>query len=70
MSSPRSAARIATRRKFITAPSADPLFDRRPVPLFADLMLHDVGTGDGSGQEAAQPKEIRTPALWGLSERS
>ena len=25
----------------------DPLFDRRPVPLFSDLLLHDIGTGDG-----------------------
>ncbi|MCA1561044.1 MAG: hypothetical protein LC804_12515 [Acidobacteria bacterium] len=49
-----------------TGPSANPLFDRRPVPLFSDLLLHDVGTGDGIGQEAAEPNEIRTPALWGL----
>lgn len=49
-----------------TGPSANPLFDRQPVPLFSDLLLHDVGTGDGIGQEAAAPNEIRTPALWGL----
>ena len=30
-----------------TGPSANPLFDRKPVPLFSDLLLHDVGTGDG-----------------------
>jgi CxxC motif-containing protein (DUF1111 family) len=29
-------------------------------------LLHDIGTGDGIAQEAAQPGEIRTPALWGL----
>ena len=52
--------------QLITGPSANPLFDRRPVPLFTDLLLHDVGTGDGIGQAAAQPNEIRTPALWGL----
>jgi CxxC motif-containing protein (DUF1111 family) len=49
-----------------TAPSANRLFDRRPVPLFSDLLLHDVGTGDGIGQPPAAPDEIRTPALWGL----
>jgi CxxC motif-containing protein (DUF1111 family) len=49
-----------------TGPSANPLFDRQPVALFSDLLLHDVGTGDGIGQEAAAPNEIRTPALWGL----
>lgn len=49
-----------------TGPSSNPLFDRQPVPLFSDLLLHDVGTGDGIAQEAAAPNEIRTPALWGL----
>ena len=49
-----------------TGRSSNPLFDRRPVPLFSDLLLHDVGTGDGIKQGAAQPDEIRTPALWGL----
>lgn len=49
-----------------TGPSANPLFDRRPVALFSDLLLHDVATGDGIAQAAAGPAEIRTPALWGL----
>ena len=46
--------------------SSNPLFDRRLVPLYSDLLLHDVGTGDGIQQGAATPDEIRTPALWGL----
>ncbi len=49
-----------------TGPSNNPLFDRQPVPLFSDLLLHDIGTGDGIGQGDAAPNEIRTPALWGL----
>jgi len=49
-----------------TGTSANPLFDRRPVPLFSDLLLHDIGTGDGIRQADASPEEIRTPALWGL----
>jgi CxxC motif-containing protein (DUF1111 family) len=49
-----------------TGPDANPLFDRKPVPLFSDLLLHDVGTGDGIEQDAARANEIRTPALWGL----
>ena len=50
----------------MTGPSANPLFDRRSVPLFSDLLLHDVGTGDGIVQGVAAGAEIRTPALWGL----
>jgi CxxC motif-containing protein (DUF1111 family) len=49
-----------------TGPSPNPLFDRRPVALFSDLLLHDIGTGDGIRQAAAEAAEIRTPALWGL----
>jgi CxxC motif-containing protein (DUF1111 family) len=52
-----------------TGPSPDPLFDRRAVPLFSDLLLHDVGTGDGIPQGVAGPEEIRTPSLWGLRVR-
>ena len=50
----------------VTGPSSDRVFDRQVVPLFSDLLLHDVGTGDGIPQGAASPEEIRTPALWGL----
>ena len=53
----------------MTARSANPLFDQRPVALFSDLLLHDIGTGDGIAQGAAEPGEMRTPALWGLGLR-
>lgn len=49
-----------------TGPNLNPLFHRRPVPLFSDLLLHDVGTGDGIAQASAAPEELRTPPLWGL----
>jgi CxxC motif-containing protein (DUF1111 family) len=52
-----------------TGRSENPLFDRKTVALFSDLLLHDVGTGDGIDQAAATGAEIRTPALWGLRER-
>ncbi|HET7698963.1 MAG TPA: di-heme oxidoredictase family protein [Vicinamibacterales bacterium] len=49
-----------------TGPSANPVFHRKVVPLFSDLLLHDIGTGDGIRQGVAASDEIRTPALWGL----
>ena len=52
--------------RLTTGPSAHPAFNRRSVDLFSDLLLHDVGTGDGIIQGSAEPSEIRTPALWGL----
>ena len=52
--------------RLTTGPSTHPAFNRRSVDLFSDLLLHDVGTGDDIQQGAAEPDEIRTPALWGL----
>jgi CxxC motif-containing protein (DUF1111 family) len=52
-----------------TGPSVQPQFNRVPVPLFSDLLLHDVATGDGIPQGAARPEEIRTPSLWGIRAR-
>lgn len=49
-----------------TGRHSNPVFDQKAVRLFSDLLLHDVGTGDGIPQAAAQANEIRTPALWGL----
>ena len=53
----------------LTGPNANPVFHRKSVPLFSDLLLHDIGTGDGIQQGAAAPEEMRTPALWGLRHR-
>ena len=52
-----------------TGDSRHPLFHRKTVALFSDLLLHDVATGDGIPQAAALPHEIRTPSLWGLRVR-
>jgi CxxC motif-containing protein (DUF1111 family) len=37
--------------------------------LFSDLLVHDIGTGDGISQGAASGAEFRTAALWGLGQR-
>ncbi len=50
----------------LTGTSKNPVFDRKQVALFSDLLLHDVGTGDGIPQAAATEQEIRTAPLWGL----
>jgi CxxC motif-containing protein (DUF1111 family) len=42
----------------------------REVFLYSDLLLHDVGTGDGIPQGAALAWELRTPPLWGLGRAS
>jgi CxxC motif-containing protein (DUF1111 family) len=50
-----------------TGPNPIAALDRRPVPLYSDLLLHDMGLlGDGVAQADAGPREMRTAPLWGL----
>jgi CxxC motif-containing protein (DUF1111 family) len=45
-----------------------PARDGSVVPLYSDLLLHDVGgaTYRGIADGSAAPRELRTPPLWGL----
>jgi CxxC motif-containing protein (DUF1111 family) len=47
------------------------VLQNRPVNLFSDLMLHDMGTGlaDGISQGLAGPREFRSTPLWGVGQR-
>ena len=50
-----------------TGTNAVAALDRKPVRLYSDLLLHDMGSlGDGIAQAAAAPREMRTAPLWGL----
>jgi CxxC motif-containing protein (DUF1111 family) len=53
-----------------TGPSPIPALAHKPVPLYSDLLLHDMGAlGDGIPQGSAGPREMRTAPLWGLGRR-
>jgi len=47
--------------------NSNPLFDRKAVHLFSDLLLHDVGTGDGIEQESAAAKRNSDPITLGTA---
>ena len=53
----------------MTGPNPVGALSNKPVNLFSDLLLHDVGTGDGIEQGEAKGSEFRTAPLWGLSRR-
>jgi CxxC motif-containing protein (DUF1111 family) len=53
----------------MTGPNAVAALSNQPVNLFSDLLIHDVGTGDGIEQGQAKGSEFRTAPLWGLSRR-
>ncbi len=53
-----------------TGPSPVAALDRKAVPLYSDLLLHDMGAlGDGIAQGTATQTEMRTAPLWGLRAR-
>jgi CxxC motif-containing protein (DUF1111 family) len=54
-----------------TGRSEFPALDRQLVPLYSDLLLHDMGPAlaDVCGRSAS-PSEYRTARLWGLRYRN
>jgi len=47
-----------------TAVSPVAAIDGQRVPLYSDLLLHDIGTGDGIVQGQASGREFRTQPIW------
>jgi len=54
----------------MTGPDRVAALRNKPVNLFSDLLLHDIGTGDGIEQGQAKGNDFRTSPLWGLSRRN
>jgi len=54
-----------------TGKSSNAAFDQKPVNLFSDLLLHNMGPGlaDNILQGNARGDEFRTAPLWGLGQR-
>ena len=41
----------------------------KTVNLYSDLLVHDIGTGDGISQGLADGSQFRTAPLWGVGQR-
>ena len=56
---------------FTTGNSSVAALRNKPVNLFSDLLVHDMGDGlaDGVSQGEAGPREFRSAPLWGLGQR-
>jgi CxxC motif-containing protein (DUF1111 family) len=52
-----------------TGPNPVAALSNKDVNLFSDLLLHNIGTGDGIEQGQAKGNDFRTAPLWGLSRR-
>jgi CxxC motif-containing protein (DUF1111 family) len=50
-----------------TGPNTSAALHLKPVPLYSDLLLHDMGAlGDGITQGQADGRAMRTAPLWGM----
>ena len=56
---------------FTTSTSSVAALSNKPVNLYSDLLVHDMGPGlaDGVSQGQAGPTEFRSAPLWGLGQR-
>src|SRR6266513_1148279 len=56
---------------FTTGNSTVAALNGKPVNLFSDLLVHDMGVGlaDGVSQGEAGPREFRSAPLWGVGQR-
>jgi CxxC motif-containing protein (DUF1111 family) len=56
---------------FTTGNSTVAALRNKPVNLFSDLLVHDMGDGlaDGVSQGQAGPREFRSAPLWGVGQR-
>lgn len=54
-----------------TGRSSVAAMSNQPVPLYSDLLVHNMGSGlaDGISQGSATGEEFRTAPLWGLGQR-
>ncbi len=51
----------------MTGRSSNPVFDRKPVNLYSDLLLHDVGTGDGIEQAGGEGERDPDAGIVGVA---
>jgi CxxC motif-containing protein (DUF1111 family) len=58
---------VCHQRFISTGPNKVAALNHKPVELWSDLLLHDMGNlGDGIAQADAGQREMRTQPLWGL----
>jgi CxxC motif-containing protein (DUF1111 family) len=56
-------------KSMMTGTHSTVALSNKEVQLFSDLLVHDVGTGDGIQQGLANGKQFRTAPLWGVGQR-
>ncbi|PYQ94983.1 MAG: thiol oxidoreductase, partial [Acidobacteria bacterium] len=65
----KAGCNVCHMRSMTTGNHANAALRFQTVNLFSDLLLHDIGTGDGIAQGLATGAQFRTAPLWGVGQR-
>jgi CxxC motif-containing protein (DUF1111 family) len=65
----KAGCNVCHMKSMTTGSHADAALSNQTVNLFSDLLLHNIGTGDGISQGGANGTQFRTAPLWGVGQR-
>jgi CxxC motif-containing protein (DUF1111 family) len=65
----KAGCNICHMKSMTTGSHANAALSNKTVNLFSDLLVHNIGTGDGISQGGANGDQFRTAPLWGVGQR-
>jgi CxxC motif-containing protein (DUF1111 family) len=65
----KAGCNVCHMKSMTTGRHATAALANKSVNLFSDLILHNIGTGDGISQGGANGDQFRTTPLWGVGQR-
>ena len=65
----KAGCNVCHMRSMTTGSHVTAALTNKTVNLFSDLLVHDIGTGDGISQGGANGDQFRTAPLWGVGQR-
>jgi CxxC motif-containing protein (DUF1111 family) len=65
----KAGCNVCHMKSMTTGRHATAALANKTVNLFSDLLLHNIGTGDGISQGGATGDQFRTAPLWGVGQR-
>ena len=65
----KAGCNVCHKKSMSTGNHANAALRFKTANLFSDLLVHDIGTGDGISQGLANGDQFRTAPLWGVGQR-
>jgi CxxC motif-containing protein (DUF1111 family) len=65
----KAGCNVCHTKSMVTGNHANAALRFKTANLFSDILVHDIGTGDGISQGLADGTQFRTAPLWGVGQR-